>query len=29
MEILYWSFKGLEAVFYLAAIIYIVRRWKK
>lgn len=29
MEILYWVFKGIQAVFYFAVIIYIVRRWKK
>lgn len=29
METIYWSFKGLEAVFYLLVIIYIIRRWKR
>ncbi len=29
MEILYWIFRGVEAVFYLAVIIYIIRRWKR
>lgn len=29
MEILYWVFKGIQAVFYLGVIVYIVRRWKK
>ena len=28
MGIIYWIFKGIEAVFYLAVIIYIIRRWK-
>ena len=28
MDILYWIFKGTEIVFYLAVIIYIIRRWK-
>lgn len=29
MEVIYWIFKAIEVVFYLAVIIYIVRRWKK
>lgn len=29
MELFYWTLKGIEAVFCLAVIIYIVRRWKK
>lgn len=28
MDIFYWIFKGIEAVFYLLVIIYIARRWK-
>ncbi len=29
MEILYWGFKGIQAVFYLSVIVYIVRKWKE
>lgn len=29
MEVVYWVFKGIEAVFYLTVIIYIVDRWKR
>ena len=29
MEFFYWSFKGVEVIFYLAVIILIVRGWKR
>ncbi len=29
METLYLMFKGLEALFYLSVIVYIVRGWKQ
>lgn len=29
MEMIYWVFKGVEVVFYLAVIIYIIRGWNE
>lgn len=29
MMAMYWFFRGIEAVFYLAVVIYILRGWKK
>ncbi len=29
MEVLYWMLKGVEAIFYLVVIIYILGRRKK
>lgn len=28
MKILYWLFKEIELVFWVAVLIYILRRWK-
>lgn len=28
MEIVYWTFKGIQAVFYVAVILYLLGRWK-
>ncbi len=29
MVAMYWFFRGIEVVFYLAVIIYVLRGWKK
>lgn len=29
MDMIYWTFKGIEVIFYLAVIVYVIGRWKK